>query len=202
MGIVHVLVERGRRRAPRRPREANCPGHCTAAGSGTAAPVHGSPTSDPRARRLGMECGAGSLHRSVTARQYRPPLRSRVGRGRGPGVCRARRACRGPSDLRAILGPIGIPPPSPSWSRAAPASSPATASSSSCTRGGPCAPRCAPESSARRAGRILVRAGAQNVDLLEFVTADLARDDGVSASPGERRGLHVASPVAPGRVEN
>lgn len=59
------------------------------------------------------------------------------------------------------------------------------------------------ESSARRARSILVRAGAQNVDLLEFVTADLTRDDGwLDATRGTAGVLHVASPVAPGRVEN
>ena len=59
------------------------------------------------------------------------------------------------------------------------------------------------ESSARRARSILVRAGAQNMDLLEFVTADLTRDDGwPDATRGTAGVLHVASPVAPGRVKN
>ena len=48
---------------------------------------------------------------------------------------------------------------------------------------------------------VLTRAGMTRGDALEFVAADLTRDDGwADAMAGADAVLHVASPVAPGKV--
>lgn len=58
-------------------------------------------------------------------------------------------------------------------------------------------------SSAQKARALLEEAGAEHLDLLEFVTADLTSDAGWSEAVAGVEGiLHVASPVMPGHVKN
>lgn len=58
-------------------------------------------------------------------------------------------------------------------------------------------------SSAQKAGTLLEGAGAQHLELLEFVTADLTSDAGWSDAVADVAGiLYVASPVMPRHVKN
>ncbi|MDO4919845.1 NAD-dependent epimerase/dehydratase family protein [Kocuria sp.] len=59
------------------------------------------------------------------------------------------------------------------------------------------------EASAQRARAVLAAAGAENLEMLEFATADLTADTGwPEAVRGVAGVLHVASPVKPGRVKD